>query len=62
MENKIIFLIVAILLLYALFSEKGQQIVKQIFGLVKAESNPDLTNDSKYPKYSGGTTLPDNVG
>jgi hypothetical protein len=62
MENKIMFLIIAILLLWVIFSQKGQEFLKRIIGIAKGSTAqavnnpPDLQDDSKYKKYSGGTS------
>lgn len=53
MENKIIFLIVVILLVFALFSKTGTAVIKNLIGIAK---NPDANTGSAIPNNWGVPT------
>ena len=56
MENKIIFLIVAILLIALMFSKKGTELIKKAVGVVK-ETSTTHTSESGNTHGGGGRSF-----
>lgn len=55
METRIMFLIIALLALYLMFSESGQKWLKKYVGLnITPVSGPTSTNKAPAEKFSGG--------